>query len=349
MDIEQRCLRLVTPQACLIDPVRILRGVRFSVEMALTFAQPTVAAMRLAAPRLSSVAGERIMAELSRILLSPQAVSGCDHMASLGVDKILFPELDAMRGMTQNKYHQFTVDVHTRKAFAAFVAIVHKGKYLPLKAVPWWRTYWSELQSSLQAAAMLAAWLHDIGKPPARAWREQRVTFYGHEQVGAQMIGNVAARLKMSREQTALMQRFVRLHMYPMQLWRTGNFDMRLAHRLFRRTGEYGPLIVVFSLADHLAKGDNRAETDAFDEHQRWVEYLLEVYFCRPGQINPSPLLDGHEIAEVAGCAPGRWIGEVKDALLEQQVLGRVQTREQAVAFVQQMASHSDNRGVWRK
>lgn len=124
---------------------------------------------------------------------------------------------------------------------------------------------------------------------------------------------------------------------------------MRLAHRLFRRTGEYGPLIVVFSLADHLAKGDNRAETDAFDEHQRWVEYLLEVYFCRPGQINPSPLLDGHEIAEVAGCAPGRWIGEVKDALLEQQVLGRVQTREQAVAFVQQMASHSDNRGVWRK
>jgi tRNA nucleotidyltransferase/poly(A) polymerase len=46
------------------------------------------------------------------------------------------------------------------------------------------------------------------------------------------------------------------------------------------------------------------------------------------------PLLTGEEIAEIAGIPPGPALGRVKRAMLEEQVAGRIRTREEAAAFV---------------
>ena len=45
-------------------------------------------------------------------------------------------------------------------------------------------------------ALRFAALLHDIGKPATRTEREGRVSFIGHDSVGARMIEALCARLK---------------------------------------------------------------------------------------------------------------------------------------------------------
>jgi tRNA nucleotidyltransferase/poly(A) polymerase len=51
------------------------------------------------------------------------------------------------------------------------------------------------------------------------------------------------------------------------------------------------------------------------------------------------PLLSGGEIGEVAALAPGKELGRIKRALVEEQVWGRVRTRDEAIAFVKSTAS----------
>ncbi|NLY53182.1 MAG: HDIG domain-containing protein [Firmicutes bacterium] len=336
-DLAARRLRLVSTEALRDDPIRVLRGVRLMLEKGLSIDRATAAAMEETAPLLAHSPAERIMAELSLIFLHARAPAGLAYLDQIEVTRSLFPEVIAMNQVTQNKYHQFTVGEHSHRAFAAFVSIVHAGRYLPIKAQAWFRDYWLQLTPPQQVAAMLAAWLHDIGKPVTRAVRQGRVAFYDHETVGAKMARDIAQRLKLSSAQTDLLAAVVRLHMYPMQLWRTGKLGPRLIHRFYQRAGQYGPLIVVFTLADHLAKGENVAVSEEFAAHREMVVTFLEAYFCHYDEVvKPKPLLDGHAMQGIAQRGAGPWLRQARQQLLEAQVAGKVQTQEQAIAWFQQ-------------
>jgi poly(A) polymerase len=49
-----------------------------------------------------------------------------------------------------------------------------------------------------------------------------------------------------------------------------------------------------------------------------------------------QPLLNGDEIASIAGIEPGPRIGEIKRALLEAELEGRVRSREEAERFIRE-------------
>src|SRR5207253_3267406 len=61
---------------------------------------------------------------------------------------------------------------------------------------------------------VLAGLLHDIGKPETQVRRAGgRITNYNHDGVGAEMVGNIAERLKFSAEETERIEHLVRMHM----------------------------------------------------------------------------------------------------------------------------------------
>ncbi len=336
-DLLARRLRLVQPDGMAADPVRILRAGRFQAQLDLRPDTATVSAIAAACPDLTKAPAERVWAELAELLRHQQAAQVLLELERWGVVMALFPEVMAMKRVGQNQHHQFTVDVHSERAFAAYVDVIHQGRYLPDSVRSFVAAYWQDLQPAEQAALMLAAWLHDIGKPQTRMVRDGKVTFYEHEHVGASMAESVAKRLKLSQTQTKLIHTFVTYHMYPMQLWRTGRLDERLIHRLYRRTGRLGVAIVLFTLADHLAKGEQVGVSDEFRSHQQVVEQMLQAYFCRHEQVvAPRPWLTGDEIAQTLGKPRGPWVGETKAALLEAQAAGQVNDRQQALQFVRQ-------------
>jgi putative nucleotidyltransferase with HDIG domain len=334
-DLAAHLLRLVRPDALEADPARVLRAARLIIQLQLIVDEATLQALSQAAPLLARVPGERVWQELSRIFLHPAAPLALEYLAEWGAVSALFPEAEAMRDIEQNQYHQFTVDEHSQRAFLAFVEIAHQGKYLTDTSRQLAERYYQQLEEREQAALMLAAWLHDIGKPSTRAISKGKVTFYNHEHVGAGMAEKVGERLRLSRDQTRLIHTFISYHMYLMQLWRTGHLDERLIHRFYRRTGLLGVGITLFTLADHLAKGENISESEEFRQHQAVVERLLTAYYCQHEQVvAPLPLLRGDDIAKIGGKPAGPWVGHAKDALLEAQATGQVADRQQALEFI---------------
>ncbi len=122
-DLAHRRLRAVSPEAFAADPLRVLRLARLAVELELEPDAATCAQARACAPRLRAVAGERVGAEVSRILAAPRAVAGVELMGEVGATAVVLPEVQALRGVAQSRYHHRDVYGHTLEVLERTVAL----------------------------------------------------------------------------------------------------------------------------------------------------------------------------------------------------------------------------------
>jgi hypothetical protein len=116
--------------------------------------------------------------------------------------------------------------------------------------------------------------------------------------------------------------------------------DRRAIYRFFKLTGEVGMAIAFHSLADILA-----AEEPDIDP-ERWECALMIVEMClsawwneREGIVAPQPFLDGNDLQEEFGLAPGKVIGRLLNQLVEEQASGSIASLDEARAFVKQCLS----------
>ncbi|TMQ05075.1 MAG: polynucleotide adenylyltransferase, partial [Deltaproteobacteria bacterium] len=120
------------------DALRIVRAIRFAVTLGWTIEPATLAAIRETAPLVAHLSGERIAAELVRILGAERPSIGLRLLADTGVLGAISPELAAQRGIAQNKTPGEDLWDHTVRTVDA---------------------------TPNQTIVRLAALLHDIGKP----------------------------------------------------------------------------------------------------------------------------------------------------------------------------------------
>ncbi len=174
------------------DGLRILRMVRFACELGFEIEKHTFDVAKRNAWRVKDLAPERIREELCKIFVSDTRhpslgtseahVKGIRLLDRLGLVDLLFPELAALKGLEQpKKYHLYDAYEHSVKAYE--VAPPH---------------------------LRFCALMHDIGKAEAvRLYGNM----HGHDEVGAEMVKKVCARLKFSNAETQRVARLVRWHM----------------------------------------------------------------------------------------------------------------------------------------
>ncbi len=122
-DLRERRLRMAGEGAFGADPLRVLRLARMVVELDLRADSDTVRAAALQAGELRRVSAERVFAELRRILGAPAPRRGLETMAELGATAVVLPELDALRGVEQSRYHHLDVYEHTLTVLDGAVAL----------------------------------------------------------------------------------------------------------------------------------------------------------------------------------------------------------------------------------
>jgi poly(A) polymerase len=122
-DLAARRMRMASSSAFVDDPLRVLRLVRLALDLGFEAEPDTARAARAAAPGLTQVAGERVFMELRRIVASPRALEGLDMMDSLGIIAAVLPELAALRGIGQSRYHHLDVHGHTREVLEHTIAL----------------------------------------------------------------------------------------------------------------------------------------------------------------------------------------------------------------------------------
>ncbi|GAB4460526.1 MAG: HD domain-containing protein [Armatimonadaceae bacterium] len=278
------------------DPLRMLRACRFAAKLGFTIAPETDAALAENAFRLSPEYGisfERIRDELNKTLLAPGAARGLERMRETGLLTQFAPELAAMHGVTQNRFHKYDVWTHTLVALG-------------------------NLPSDADLVTRLAVLLHDVGKPVTRTVGDDgEVHFYGHETVGAEMARTLLTRLRYSADEIQAVVTLVSLHM------RYGAYDPEewtdaAVRRLIRTVGEYRGTLFAIARADIGACNTEEFPTADLDGLQERMERIeAEAHIT---QLT-SPL-SGQEIMERLNLKPGRVVGRIKDALTDAVVAG---------------------------
>ncbi len=186
IDVAARLLRAVgDPRARFEeDALRMVRAVRLAATLDFGIEPATLAAIRTCSTLVTHLSGERIAAELDRLLAAPLPSVGLRLMSDTGVLAAISTDLDAQRGIPQNKVPDEDLWDHTLRSVDA--------------------------ASPARPIVRLAALLHDVGKPATFADGH----FLGHEAAGAELAGAFLDRLHAPRAVRDRVVELVRNHMF---------------------------------------------------------------------------------------------------------------------------------------
>ncbi|WP_349261615.1 CCA tRNA nucleotidyltransferase [Actinocrinis sp.] len=295
-DLAKKTLRTpATPEESFSDdPLRMLRAARFAAQLNFDVAPEVVAAMREMADRLKIVSAERVRDELTKLLLSQHPRIGLGLLTDTGLAEYVLPELPRLRLEIDEHHRHKDVYEHTLTVLEQAIALEEDGPDLVLR---------------------LAALLHDIGKPRTRRFEPGGgVSFHHHELVGAKMTKKRLRELKYSNEIVDDVARLVELHLR-FHGYGDGEWTDSAVRRYVRDAGPLLSRLHKLTRSDCTTRNRRKAATLAatYDALEARIERLKEQEEL--DAIRPD--LDGNQIMDLLGVAPGPVVGRAYKFLLE--------------------------------
>jgi len=290
------------------DPLRLLRLLRFSVQLGFSLEEKSTKAACALAPLLAGVSLERIRDEFVKILLSPEPRRGFTLLNEMGFLKHVLPEILPSVGCEQNRFHNADVFVHS-------LDVVEK--------------------TEPDLLLRLSALFHDIGKPHTMTIDEVNGDrhFFKHEIIGAELTNEALERLRFSNEIKEAVTLLVRTHMRPIDAGVPG------LRRLLRDTGENFDRWRKLKEADTLS---TKIEHREFLRDLSDFDYRIEEIKKGP-ELSPLSALaiKGKDLLE-AGFKESPMIGVILRALHE-KVLDNpaLNERETLLALAKEQAAKS--------
>ncbi|MET0513474.1 MAG: HD domain-containing protein [Thermoleophilaceae bacterium] len=326
-DVASRTLRVLGTAAYERDPLRPLRLARFAAELGFSPDAETERLTRAAAPRVGSAAGERVFAELKRLVIADGVLDGLALADRLGLLESVLPELTALHGVQQSRYHHLDVYDHTLEVLGHLIAI--DGAAEPRVRTVLDETLADELTRG--QALRLGALLHDVGKPATRAVRpDGRVTFMGHDRVGEEMVRALCRRLRTSERLSRFVEALTRNHLVLGFLVHERPLDRRQVYRYLKRTNPVEIEVTLLSCADRLATQGRKAE-QATQIHLELARELMDAALQWRAGGPPRLPLRGDELARELGIEPGPELGRLLAELHEAAYAGEADTRDETL------------------
>jgi poly(A) polymerase/tRNA nucleotidyltransferase (CCA-adding enzyme) len=289
-DLERRLIRAIGEPAERFreDGLRPLRACRIAAQLSFTVDTPTRNAIPGALDILARVSAERVRDELLKTLQAPVPSTGLFLMKETGILGVILPELLEGAGVTQGSLHCY--DVFTHSLYACDAA---PGESLLLR---------------------MAALLHDIGKPRARAVdAEGKPTFYEHERISAAMTEEILLRLKLPNAVVKDVAHLVAHHMFNYQ----EEWSDAAVRRLIARVGE-GKIkdIIALRRADQI--GMCRENAQAFPEGlAAFAARVSSVLEAGRAFTVRQMAADGDDIMLRLSLPPGPQVGIILEELLQ--------------------------------
>jgi tRNA nucleotidyltransferase (CCA-adding enzyme) len=317
-DLKQRVLTPVSDRFK-EDPLRVLRGMQFAGRFK---ASASDSFKKMASEVLHSyneLAGERVWGEFEKwAAKSTHPSYGLKVLNETGWIKH-FPELDAMKGCPQDVRHHPEGDVWT-----------HTGHCCDALALnPEFRA-----QKPLERATLMIAMLaHDMGKPKTTQWQDvdgrPRYTAYGHEGAGVEPMESFLKRMRAPSSVARICAPLVREHLVYTAVPKEGPIPKKMMNRLAKRVhpATLEDLCTIMQ-ADQDGRPPLPKGRGVGIKKLQVVAKEMSLY-----QAPPKALLLGRDLIAV-GVAPGTGLGEQLERAFEQQLDGKLATKEDAYRFL---------------
>jgi len=283
-DLERRLLRAVgdPEERFREDALRMVRAARLAATLEFEIEAETLAAIGRGAELVSHISGERVLAEMQKLLAAREPSRGLRLMADSGLLAVIAPELARQRGLSQNKIAGEDLWDHTLRTVDA----------APGRVV-----------------VRLAALLHDIGKPDTLADGH----FHGHESVGAAMARELLARLHAPRLLQERVAHLVLHHMFSYQ----PNWTDAAVRRFIRKVGS-GCIDDLLALR----AADNEGSGQPSDGgHLAELASRAGAELAADAVLGRHQLaVNGNDLKSELGLPQGRVLGRLLDELTERVV-----------------------------
>jgi poly(A) polymerase len=340
-DLRRRLLRTVSADAFARDPLRTMRLARLACELDFEVESGTLSVASAGAPALAGVAPERIFSELKRVICAERALEGWALMDRIGATDTILPELGALRGVQQSRFHHLDVLEHTRAVLAETIALERDPERLCVDGADA-----DALQEVLAApvaneltrgqALRFGALFHDIAKPGTRQVTPQgRVTFMGHDEAGAELAAVILGRLRVGERLRAHVAALTRHHLRLGFLVHDMPLGRRAVYDYLHACAPVAVDVTVLSVADRLAtRGDDSAP--AIARHLELARQMLREALAWNADP-PRPPVRGDELARALGIKPGPVVGGLLRELEAARFSGELTTREEAIERARQL------------
>jgi len=271
------------------DALRLMRAIRFSVQLGWEVEKKTFAALKKEAGFIEMIAKERIRDEFIKIIMSSLAKKGIELLEEVDLLKFIVPELRQGINNGQNKHHIYTIWEHNLRALDYAVK----------------KNYGLEIR--------LASLLHDIGKPNTKAGEGLDCTFYNHEVVGAKITVKIMDDLRFPKDIAEKVIHLVRYHLF---YYNVGEVTESGVRRFLSRVGaENVDDLIKVREADRIGSGVPKAVPYKL----RHLLFMIEKVKRDP--ISPKMLkVNGEDVMKILKIQPGPKIGMILSILLDEVI-----------------------------
>jgi poly(A) polymerase len=273
------------------------------------------------------------------------------------------PELLKMKGVEQTPPHVFEVWKHTLSVLDYLERILSNLLSTPIKDPP--KNEFAEaLQNQLgkfrepiakhfseslnidrthRSIVFFSALYHDVSKPDTKTVEENgRIRFLNHEVKGADVVNERARSFNLSNDEVerlhVIVKNHMRIHGFTSRLENNNELPTNKAiYHYFRDSGKASIDLILLGLADMRGTRHKEMTLESWNIYLTVANLLFEHYFNTPEKvIAPPKLMDGNDLMKALNLSPSKLIGDLLEAIRENQADGKIYTRDEAIAFAKE-------------
>ncbi|WP_291491590.1 HD domain-containing protein [Desulfurella sp.] len=336
-DLRNRVVKYSNCDVFKDDPIRLIRLFRIAAQLKFDIEKNTLQKAKSLVHLIHNIANDRITQELEKFLLINDTFNYVLLMDRIGLLDELFEELSYENGCMQSSSHLYDVKSHSLNVYN-FVewSILRMKRIVGEECFEYYYDYYKTNRKQIIIALKLAALFHDCAKPFVKQINNDEISFKNHEIYSAEIFKKYAKQYNFQNKITKITVFLILNHIEPAKLflnWKNNTLTDELLYDFFDKFGINGVDLLIFALADTLAKGKIRMVN-----REVFIDFLKDMtcfYFQRYLNFLKLPqILKPNEMLELG--VENKKLSIVIRLLKKNIFLQKIKTKDEAIAFAKQ-------------